>query len=336
MSRETVEWLNRNTLQGFTDKRGRAWHFSAKAQGDESNHYPGAIPIDDVVRRLFYWEAISAPVSAAYITETGVTSVEDSQRQAIIRPDTATILGVFKSGYQIHQYREWLVDNVATILDDDLSIGSAGLLDGGGVAWVQVEIPDNISTPEGVEYRPNLLATTSLNGKVATTYKPTSTVVVCDNTLSIGLGEDGATYKVKHSRHSHLKIADARDALRLIYTASDEFAAEVRALCETSVSGLEFTRFIDAYNPIPDAPGRARTLAERKRDDLLRLWSSDERVAPWRGTAWGVLQMSNTYTQHLSSVRGNRLERNMLGAVTGTLWDSDRTAMSTLRKILAA
>ena len=57
MSAETTEWLNRNVLRGFTNSRGTAWHYSAAHQGDESNHYPGAIPVEDLKRRLFNWEA---------------------------------------------------------------------------------------------------------------------------------------------------------------------------------------------------------------------------------------------------------------------------------------
>ena len=41
MSRETLSWLNTNTLIGFTDKRGTAWHWGAEEQGEQSNHFSG-------------------------------------------------------------------------------------------------------------------------------------------------------------------------------------------------------------------------------------------------------------------------------------------------------
>ena len=63
MSQETPEWLNTNTLIGFTEKRGHAWHYRAEVQGDQSNHYPGAVPIEDVRRRLFPWEAVEGTVA---------------------------------------------------------------------------------------------------------------------------------------------------------------------------------------------------------------------------------------------------------------------------------
>jgi hypothetical protein len=78
-------------------------------------------------------------------------------RKAIAASDDYSVLGVFKDGYQPHQYEDWLLNNVAKILDDNLSISSAGLLRNRAVAWVEVSVPDNITTPEGVVFRPNLL-----------------------------------------------------------------------------------------------------------------------------------------------------------------------------------
>jgi hypothetical protein len=69
--------------------------------------------------------------------------------------------------------------------------------------------------------------------------------------------------------------------------------------------------------PVPQEQGRGRTLAESKRDTPDRLWRSDERVFPWRGTAFGVLQAVNTYSHHHQAARGSRVQRNMLKAVTG-------------------
>ncbi len=63
MSRETLQWLNTNTLIGFTDKRGHAWHWRAREQNGISNHYPGPIPIHDVQQRLFAWTADSRRVA---------------------------------------------------------------------------------------------------------------------------------------------------------------------------------------------------------------------------------------------------------------------------------
>src|SRR3954466_13565707 len=63
MSTETLLHLNPQTLIGDTDRRGKAWSYRAELQGDESNHYPGAVPVEDIRRRLLGWEAVPRRVA---------------------------------------------------------------------------------------------------------------------------------------------------------------------------------------------------------------------------------------------------------------------------------
>lgn len=342
MSRETMQWLNEKTLIGYTDKRGRAWHYRASDQGAEPNHYPDAIPVDDVLRRLFDFKLIEGEVSATAITPDGVVTTTDPNRKAIMHSGTGDILGIFKQGYTPHQYEEWLIDTVAAILDDTLQIGSAGLLQRGAVAWVQVEVPDTITTPEGVTFRPHLLAATSADGSLSTTFKRTVTNTVCDNTMAIALGEQGETLKVRHSRYSHLKLADARAALDIVHTIADDFAAQVAQLANVTVSDGDFARFLDSLVPLVDdkgAPktGRSETMARNKRDKLVEMYENDNRVAPWRGTGWGVVQLVNTFEHHGANVKGmSRADRNMLRAVKGEVDKIDADAIDRLHAVLAA
>jgi len=351
MSKESLQWLNSNTLIGCTDKRGTAWHWRSEEQGDRSNHYPGAIPVPDVQDRLFGWTAesrrLAVEVEADRASMTHLS--KDGQprrwavvadRQAICRSDDDTVMGIFGPGYTRHQYREWLLTTVADLLDDDLVISSAGLLRGGAIAWVEVSMPDTITTPEGVAFRPNLLATTSFDGSIATTYKRTVTDTVCDNTRELALSETGQEVKVKHSRHSRTQLGPARQALALVHTLGDEFTAEVAQLCATTVTPAQWQRFLDAKVPQVDATGqaltgRALTLAGTKRDTLAGLYRTDPRVAPWAGTAHGVLQAVSTYDQHQATVRGSRAERNSLKTITGDFGRLDRQSWRTLQPLLA-
>lgn len=346
MSSETAQWLNTQVLVGFTDKRGNAWHYREDLQGSEPNHYANAIPVDDVLRRLFAWSAIELPVMvsipctaemATGMDENGqpVRSVVLEDRKAIARDDTFDVLGLFKSGYVPHQYRQWLIENVSSILDDTLAIGSAGLLRNGAQGFVSVEMPDNIDTPEGVSFRPNLIACTSLDGTLATTYKRTVTVVVCDNTLAAGLSEDGQEFKVKHSRYSGLRIADAREALAVVYSTADQFTAEVARLCSQDVTEAQWNKVLEAMVPMDLDSKRSVTVAQDKRERLNSLYRHDNRVAPWNGTAFGVLQAFNTFTQHYTQTRGgtSRVERNMGDALTGKLFDADNAVLKVLQTV---
>jgi hypothetical protein len=106
-------------------------------------------------------------------------------------------------------------ENVETILDADLQVGSAGLLRGGAVSWVQVEMADTL---RGWRRLSVLTATTSMHGSIATTYQTGAQVVVCDNTLSAALNSSNAArIKVRHFRHSLNKLRTVRDALGIIH-----------------------------------------------------------------------------------------------------------------------
>jgi phage/plasmid-like protein (TIGR03299 family) len=348
MSKETLHHLNTNTLIGNTEHRGTAWHYRADLQGGELNHYPGPVPVEDVRRRLFHWSADSRPLAVAlpadlatatHLGEDGAlcrwTPVRD--RQAIVRSDTEEVMGIFSTGYVMHPYEDWLLTTVANILDENLSISSAGLLKGGAIAWVEVSMPETVSSPEGLDFRPNLLATTSFDGSIATTYKRTVSAVVCDNTRAAALGERGRTYKVKHSRHSQARLAEARQALSVVHQMTEDYLTEISTLTRTPVSDRQWDRFLVQLIPASGPTGqpltpRARRAAEEKKYQLNHLYRSDHRASPWQGTALGVLQAVNTWEHHYGTVRGaTRSERNMLKAVKGDFDALDRQAFDQLR-----
>lgn len=346
MSKETLEYLNSGmVLVGQSSKRGKAWwHRRAlDVPGRELNHYEFEIPVADVRRRLFNWTAEERRVAVEQPADIQtMTSLDDdghpvryvtmADRKAIVASDNEDVLGVFKSGYQPHQYDQWLVSNVETLLDGDLSISSAGLLRNRAVAWVEVSVPDNIETPQGVTFRPNLLAATSLDGSLATTYKRTITNVVCDNTMAIALQERGGQVKFRHSKNSIGRIADARMALDIIYTAAGEFAAQVKAPTEQTITDAQWQKILGELVPLDPDSKRATTIGSDKREQLTAMYRSDPRVAPWTGTAFGVWQAFNTWGQHEQATRGDtvRAERNMLGTLTGDIEKSDRLVLAAL------
>lgn len=336
MSQETSNWLNNNTLIGFTEKRGNAWHYRKSEQGVESNHYVGAIPVADVRRRLFDAEYIEVPVTF----EVGGKVYVDPTSKHIVRvPVTGepARMGTFKNGYKIHGFDEWLVRNVENILDtsseDGLQIGNAVLLKNGAVAAVQFETPETHKVA-GVEFRPFITAATSLDGSLATTYITGAQLVVCDNTLSAALGSADGKYKVRHSSQSLGQIETVRDALGIVYATTEDLMAEIYHLTDQSVSDKVWGAFLDTVAAVPEGKGRGVTLAQNKRDALQGLWASDERVSPWAGTAFGVVQAMNTFDQHFANVRNvSRPERNALNLVKGEFQKTDANTLALLQGV---
>lgn len=338
MSKETFEWLNQYTLIGFTSKRGNAWHYREAMQGEEPNHYPDAVPVDDVLRRLFNFTVDEREMYI--LTDRGYQAIPG--RKAMVTSDNEDVLGVFKAGYRGHQYQEWLVDYVSYLIDGDLGIGSAGLLRNRGQAWLSIEVPENITTPEGVEFRPNLVAMTSFDGTLATNYGRKITAVVCDNTLETARGERGQQFKVKHSKYSEMRIQDAREALNIVFSMADDFAAEVATLTSWKISDYDWNKLLDVEVPILNEKGeklegRGLTTATNKREQLTILYKQDRRAAPWTGTAYGVLAAFNTWNHHYASVRGGvpRGMRNMENMVNGKFGKEDASVLTSLSIVTA-
>lgn len=353
MSKESQEWLNSNVLIGCTTRRGNAWHYRADLQTPWSftledgtteigvgNHYDAGIPIAHVTGRLFNWEPLTGPI---YAEVDGQFVEIPNQKRVYPSDDPTHTFYLAKESYQPHPYDDTLVGGVSDLLDTgkgDLVISSAGLLKQRAIAWVEVSVPDSITTPEGIEFRPNLLTTTSLNGSIATTYKRTATDVVCDNTRSIALAEKGQQFKVKHSRYSNLKLADAREALAIIHSTADEIEQEFAELCRIDVTDRQFFDIVAEVTAPPKGKEPTKnftTIRERKTEQLSQLWRNDNRVTPWAGTGYGVVQAFNTWEQHFKGTRNGTTmaERNMLATVNGDIEENDRMVYATMMNVLS-
>jgi hypothetical protein len=153
--------------------------------------------------------------------------------------------------------------------------------------------------------------------------------------MRAGLSEKGPKLVIRHSTNSLGRMDDAREQLGISFKLlEDEFSAEVAKLTSKRMTKPAWNRFLDhqAIAPLVDEKGEpktkaALTRAENKREILNGLWNEDERVAPWRGTAWGAVQVINTYDHHLKTVRDTsgrkrdvadiRAERNAAEMVGG-------------------
>jgi phage/plasmid-like protein (TIGR03299 family) len=347
MSRETMQTLNTKQLFGFTKKRGRsAWWRMDELNGGRPNHFEGPVPIDRATE-LVGFNVVGLP---CYVQlPNGQFAPLKSERKALCCDDmfasgVADDLGVFKPGYneKDHQYTPWTLKLHEKVAGQGLDLGSIGLLANRGKVYAQYELPENVKTKEGVEFRPNLLFATSFDGSLASIMKRTKTIVECDNTLEAATGEIGQAYKIKHTKYSGFRVHDAREALNIIVDDAETYAAEIAALCEASVTALQWKQFLDAYVPVPSEAKvaeskstRGQTMAVTKREMLEKLYLTDQRAAPWVNTVWGVLQACNTYNQHESLIRGpvHRAVRNMEAVVSGKNADNDNAVLDLITKI---
>lgn len=356
MTAESMQDLQINTLIGCTDERGRAWHdrddLRKLADGTilEDNHYPGFIPVADVHRRLFNWMPARRPVAylvpcdvsvADFITAAGtaVKVVESkAERFGLLRDDNDYDLGVFKSAN--HQpYQISLISEAERLTGTTLGVSSAGLLAKGGKAWVEFSLPETLHDDKsGFSYRPNLVKADSMDGSMAKTTARTINATVCDNTLTWNLleaSQAGVLFRRKHTA-GFGDLQDERDALGILETVADEFTRELHAMIDLKVTTRQRDKVLDILIPVPEDKAAATT-ANRKREMWVEVYTSDPMCAPWKGTAFGVVQTSNTFDHWYTRLNDgtSRSERNTYRVLRGKQAESDRKVVAALEAVLA-
>ncbi len=357
---QDLPMLNRQTLIGCTDQRGDAWHRRDDLMGEQSNHYLGHIPTEDVISRLFDWEPVHAEVAylvpiaddsnTTVFDETVITKADGRRyrvvettdnRVGVLHSGTDADLGVFKAGVQHFPYRHTLIREAERLTGTTLGISSAGCLGRGERAWVEFSMEETLHDPlSGLDYRPNLVKADSMDGSLAMTTFLSSNITICANTLTWNLNEasaSGRLYKRKHTSGLGDDLQDERDALGLLERVDETFRASVRKLIEMEVTREQRIEVMDII--VPEAPegssARGITIAQNKREALLAL-ESDPMVAQWIGTGWGEVQKYNTWQTWVASRRsGSRWEANTWRDLSGKTAESDRQVVGALNAVLA-
>lgn len=371
MGMETMEWYNNFCLIGHTDKRSKAWHYMESMQGDEPNHYDGAIPYADVVRRLFSWKPlktrtanfIPCPKAQAdmmivkkdsenepVLGKDGqpvlmpVKVVEVDDMRGIVRSDNFLELGHHSFKYQIHDYEEWLLKLQSNVLGDSLDIWSAILLRNGAQACVQAALPETVhDDTSGMDFVPYIHAYTSLDGSLATTYAAQNLLIVCDNTMMAANRRaegTGRQYRAKHTSRSldTNRIGEVRQALSIIHQNAEESTAFFKELSSIKVPDKKWVEVMDIIIPPGDEKtdtARSLKIKENKRELLNSTYHTDPMANTWKGTALGVMQAVNTYATHYVSFKGgSRTQRNAAKIVNGEFAKVDMATLKALSTVL--
>lgn len=354
MSKETIEWLNANTMVGQIKNKEKYARNNWMILQDDGTFkpwwqtdgydmaYEGFIPIEDIKDRLFNWEPIEAPIMLKVPCDVAVADgidaegkgfrwVADPTKKAIMNPTNDVVFSyVGQDSYNIHGYVKWLIENPGQIVDSgELGITSAGLLRQGGVAYVTLSLPDMVEVA-GLEFSPTLMAVTSLDTTRATHYVTTNLIGVCDNSMEAAFDQAATKVRIKHSARSLAKVGQVRDALGLIYKEAEDFQEWVNRLVDIDVTDRQFQDIINGIIPTPDPKTesvngsqvvtnqRSITIATDKKETLTQMWHSDPRCKAWNGTMFGAFQTFNTWSEHSKPRNDNAVDRVMTGTVSGS------------------
>lgn len=343
MSYHSMNYLNRNMKKGNAKNTGYAWWYSQGLEDPKNpSHYDDFIPLT-VLRSFFGWSAEeSLEVIAKFVIDGQEYLVPAPRFKAIGRSDWIVngipegeedgadkILDIANVEYGVHDPQQVFVSNVATLFDggDNIGCESLGSLKWGRRLFASFSIPKNLKNEaSGLEFRPILTVVTSYDRTLATKYVRTHGIPVCDNTLNAELsraGEKEGHFVLRHTKNSANRLADAKQVLGLLTQDADEMDAWLTELTNTEVNEKDFVKWVQAIAPDPGAKEtivemtsiagekfqqkkistHAQTAALKKQDKLMHMWDNDTRVAPWKNTRLGILQLWNTMQQHEEGVK---------------------------------
>src|SRR6478672_773344 len=180
--------------------------------------------------RLGGWNVHTVGLTATEITTDGVTTLPVPDHFATVRTHPVSgqpdVLGVVGSGYTVVQNEEHC--ELLNLLVDEAGahFETAGSLRGGRETFVTMKLPQSITLagsngPDDIELY--LAAMSSHDGTAAWRVIVTPVRIVCANTQRLALRQAKASFAIRHTRTAKAKIAQARQALGIVWRYAEAF-----------------------------------------------------------------------------------------------------------------
>ena len=242
----------------------------------------------------------------------------------IMRGDKLALVGVNGPDYepiQNHSVAD-LADAVIEVCPGANIESAGGLYEPGKVVWVLVRLPDStvrFGTDGSEMHERYVLISTSHDGSMALTVRPTDVRVECMNTISMAWRGNKAEHVVRHTANAADYLAEAHSALQVSMKNMSAMDLEIQTLLNTELSEMDFSRqFLPKLmGERPEGEGRAVTTWDNKVGQVLDLYFADHNEAI-TGTAWGAVNAVNEYEEWGKGTRGQeRWESQFKRLLTG-------------------
>lgn len=225
----------------------------------------------------------------------------------LARSDTGGALGLASDRHNIVQPRgvlEWFQQYIS--VDDRFEIDVAGSLKGGAIVWATAKFRKPVSVA-GDAHVCHLLMTTSYDGTMATLNKPTTTRVVCNNTLDVALASQNRA--VVSTRHS--QVFDGRAvALELAEIASgfEAYKAMGEAMTKIVRAEKQVQEFFNSILGVNQDNDEVSTRKKNQLAELNKAYNTTLGEGAVRGSNWALLQAVTRYVDHARIANDNKAD----------------------------
>lgn len=219
--------------------------------------------------------------------------------KAVVRTDTEDYFGTVGGRYQPFQNRQ-----AFSFADELVHSGgqfeSAWSMKGGKVVGLTMAFPDHIEVA-GDEFNSYIMMKTAHDGSSSIQIAVGSRRMSCLNEFNTNLKEATRRFRVTHSGSTEIKMQDAREALGIRLAYQDELGRELEILAETQMTDVRQRRVL--ANSL-----EALNLPEKQVGDQVDAIMSNLVNTPTlddgqKGTAYGLLNATNEYYQHVRPYR---------------------------------
>ena len=268
--------------------------------------------------------AIATPLT---MDENGVTSakyVDVPKKQAIIREDNNSVIGIVGTKYKVVQNME-VFNALDTLVDaGDARYAAAGEFNGGSNIWMVLELPRGVSVAND-PHAAFLLVKTSHDGSSSVVIKPIIERLFCANQVN-GLISNGRnrkfneyTYRMSHTTNQELSVADIRNITNLTYTAIADYELVANNLMQKRMTREQTLNFFKNVWALPstveDKPYDLLTRGERKQQTIAKearakawaIYNESETQENIRGTAFGAWHAVVEFADHYATGGAERL-----------------------------
>ncbi len=234
----------------------------------------------------------------------------------LFRSDNKHPLGIVSPSYKTVQPKD-LVDTFRGVLrEGGLELSSVGVLFQGARFFCTAKIGEASPVSQRDRIGAYILGVSSLDGSLKTSFRRSSTRVVCNNTLRMAFAEGPAELTISH--RSHYDPAAVRAFMGLNTAAWDSFRHTITRLANKAID-TEATEVV-----LQGLFGGEKKDADKVRESagfktVLRLFQGDGKGAKMDGvfgTAWGLLNAVTEYADHHVRAQSdeNRFAASQFGA----------------------
>lgn len=292
--------------------------------------------VDDMlVQAGLDWTVKKVPVYVKH-PSTGDLIVADSREMALQRSTDGKVLSHVGKRYVPTQNREALMFFQKFAEKGHVSLETAGSLDDGRYIWGLAKLKSSFMLSSVDKVEGYLLLAAPHKMGYAIQAKVTGVRVVCNNTLSMALGEGRAAFSMPHlSAFDQAAYARAEEALGLSEEKMSQFERNAKILTNIKLGADDTVRLLakifQTNDPVEDVVS-GKVKQGRKLSAIMEAITAapghDLETAD--GTAWGVL---NGLTFLNSHVTGRDADSRMMSTWFGSNASANDKVLGELLKL---